>query len=161
MIRLIYSTTPERVIGRQGRLVAHIPADLKRFAQLTDGAVVIMGLGTWNSLPGKQRPLKNRTNIVLTTNTSMKLPGATIYHSLNSAIADHNDRDIWIIGGGKVLKQSMKIAEEIRLTSILNNLNGDCYSPEINESEWLEVSRSEILSSGNLRYRYIDYRRQK
>jgi dihydrofolate reductase len=141
--------------------VAHIPQDINRFAQLTTGHVVIMGLGTWESLPGKQRPLKNRTNIVLSTNTSLKLPGALVYHSLNSAIADYNDKDIWIIGGGKVLKQAMSIAEEIRLTYILNSLSGDCRSPEIKEDEWLEVSRSEILSSGNLRYRYIDYRRRK
>lgn len=160
-ISLVYSTTENRVIGKQGRLVAHIPEDLKRFKSLTDGGVVIMGSATYFSLPGSARPLKNRINIVLTRDASLKLPGVKIYHDLKQAIADHKDRNIWIIGGGNVLKQAIGLADEIRLTLIHQELAGDTVSPVINAAEWKITQQSEHMTHDKFTYHYIDYRRRR
>lgn len=159
MIRLIYATTTNRVIGRNGKLVAVLPEDLKRFAILTTGAVVLYGLNTYWSLPGRSRPLPKRTNIVLSGDTSLHLQGCHVYNSLDKALEDYKDQDIWIIGGGKVLRQAILIADEIRLTLIHQPLAGDVLSPVISPEEWIISSEGPILTSGTLKYQYVDYKR--
>ena len=159
-VKLIYAATEDRVIGSKGKLPWHLPSDLKRFQQKTTGQVVVMGSGTYFSLPGKKRPLKDRLNIVLTRNPSLKLHGVTISQSLNSVISDYNDRDIYIIGGGEVLKHAINFADEIHLTSILNKIVGDTVSPIIDPAVWQVVSQSEVMEENGIRYRYIDYKRK-
>jgi len=159
-IRLIYNTTKDgNVIGNKGKLAAYIPEDLKRFKELTTGGVVVMGYNTYASLPGKQRPLKDRINIVLSRDPNLKLHNVKVYHSINSAIQDYNDKDIWIIGGGEILKQTISLADEIKLTLVHNKLSGDITSPEIPLTDWKVVHESEIFESGMFKYQYIDYRR--
>lgn len=162
-VRLIYACTEDRVIGRQGRLPWHITPDMKRFAELTTGAVAVMGSGTWFSLPGKQRPLKDRVNIVLSRSDDLKLPGATISQSLNSVLADYNDRDIWIIGGGQILKQAIKheSVDEIYLTLIHTKVAGDCTSPIIDPTVWELTDRSDMQQHDTYRYQYLIYKRRR
>ena len=159
-IKLIYAATEDRVIGNKGKLPWHLPGDLKRFQQMTTNNVVVMGYSTYSSLPGKKRPLKNRTNIVLSRDLNLKLHGALVYHSLNTVLADYNDRNIYIIGGGEVLKQAIAFADEIHLTSIMNKIVGDTVSPIIDPAVWQMVSKSETMTEGTIRYCYIDYKRK-
>lgn len=157
-IKLIYASTPDRVIGRNGKLPWLIKEDLEHFKHLTIGHPVVMGYNTWVSLPGRQRPLKDRTNIVLSRTESLKLPGAIIYHSLEHVLKDYQDQDIWIIGGGKLLRQAIKIADEIYLTLVHNRVQGDTLSPEI-DHKWQLTEQSEILESGINKFQFMQYKR--
>lgn len=159
-VRLIYAATIDRVIGSKGKLPFHLPGDLKRFQQMTMGGVLVMGSATHFSIPAKKRPLKGRTNVVLTRDSTLKLHGVIMAHSLNSIRADYSDKDIWIIGGGEVLKQAILFADRIHLTLVHNEIVGDTLSPIIDPVIWREESKSEIITEGTVKYQYIDYIRK-
>ena len=159
-VNLIYSATENRVIGNRGRLVAMIPEDLKQFKELTTGGVVIMGSATYNSLPAKRRPLKDRTNIVLSRDPRYKVHGCKVYHDLHDAIKDHGDQAIWVIGGGDVFKQAIDVADKIYLTTVYADLPGDTYAPEIDPDRWHPVYMSEKLTHADLTYRYTHYEKK-
>lgn len=159
-VNLIYAATQDRVIGNRGRLPWVLPQDLKRFQQLTMDGVVIMGSVTYSSIPAKKRPLKGRTNIVLSRDPQYKVANCRVYDSLKSAIADYNDKPIWIIGGGDVLKQSMDLADKIYLTLIHNKITGDTLSPIIDPAVWEQTERSEMMTEGAIRYQYVTYNRR-
>lgn len=166
MIRMIYAATEDRVIGHRNKLPWILPKDIKQFAKKTTTTdkkckpVVIMGFNTWTSLPGKHRPLKDRICIVLSRDTSVKLPGAIVYNSINSALSDYAEHDIWIIGGGEILKQTIDLAEEIHLTLIHSKIIGDTYAPIIDLNKWKQVSISDMESEGTIRYQYLIYQRK-
>ena len=86
-LKLIYARSRNGVIGRQGQLPWHLPADLAHFKQTTLGQAVVMGRKTWDSLPERFRPLPGRTNIVITRQTGWQAPGALVAHSLAQAMA--------------------------------------------------------------------------
>lgn len=162
-IKLIYATNIDRIMGRNGRLPWYIPEDLKHFQQLTVGCPVIMGSRTWESLPGKQRPLKNRMNIVLTRNEHVKYPGAIIKHSLEEALQEAktmNSKDIWIIGGANVLKQSMKLAETLHVTVINNKISGDVKSPVIDLEVFKLTHQEPMRKSGMYNYQFLTYNKK-
>ena len=159
-VNLIYAATEDLVIGNRGKLPWVLTEDLRRFQQLTMGGVVIMGSVTYSSIPAKKRPLKGRTNIVLSRDPRYKVANCRVYDSLKSAISDYNDKPIWIIGGGEVLKQSMDLADKIYLTLIHNKIVGDTFSPIIDPTQWEQTERSEVMSEGTIQYQYINYIRR-
>lgn len=156
-VNLIYNATEDRVIGNRGKLTCYIPDDLKRFQQLTLHGVVIMGSVTYSSIPAKKRPLKDRTNIVLSRDPRFKVHGCRVYDSLKSAVADYNDKDIWIIGGGEVLKHGIQLADKIYLTLVHTKVTGDTFAPVIDPSIWRQESISDTMTYNTLRYQYITY----
>lgn len=122
-------------IGLNNQLLCHLPADLRRFKELTTGHPIVMGRKTWESLPIK--PLPNRTNIVLSRNLALSIPDATIVHSLEevSKIID-NEEEVFIIGGEKVYRNSIDLAQTLYLTHIEQAFNADAYFPTIDEKKW-------------------------
>ena len=80
-LKLIYARSRNGVIGREGQLPWHLPADLAHFKQTTLGQAVVMGRKTWESLP--KRPLPGRPNIIATRNLDFLAPGAFVYSSLS------------------------------------------------------------------------------
>lgn len=166
MLRMIYAATEDRVIGSRNKLPWHLPQDIKRFAELTKTSdkkvkpVVVMGFNTWSSLPGKHKPLKDRICVVLSRDLKLKLPGAKVYNSINTALSDHSEHDIWIIGGGEVLKQTIDLVEEIYLTLVHTKINGDTYAPIIDPTTWKQVTASDNMTEGNIRYQYLNYQRR-
>ena len=81
-MKLIAAIDSNWNIGKDGALLVHIPQDMKFFREKTMGKVVVMGRKTLESFPGK-KPLKGRTNIVLTTSSGYEAEGALIVHSLS------------------------------------------------------------------------------
>ena len=157
-IKLIYAASLNNVIGRGCKLPWHIPADLNRFAELTKGSIVVMGRNTWDSLPGKKRPLKDRLNIVLSSNTDLQIRGASVLNSIEEVLEKHKDAEvIWFIGGTRVLNEAMEYATDIELTLINKNVQGDIYGPQIDPNKWTEVSRSEMFHSGVLEYSHLQF----
>ena len=121
---IIAAIARNRVIGKNGKLPWHIPEDLIRFKQLTVGHTVVMGRKTFDSL---DNPLPNRTNIVI---TSRVINGVKSFPSLEFALqALKNEKEVFVIGGGRVYADALKLADELRLTLVDRDVDGDTYFP--------------------------------
>ena len=106
-MNLIAAVDNNWAIGKNNQLLVRIPMDQKFFREMTTGKVVVMGRKTLESFPNS-RPLKNRTNIVLTHNPSYEVEGAVVVHSLDELhkeLEKYNSEDIYIIGGQKLYEQ--------------------------------------------------------
>lgn len=138
MIRLIYAAARNNVIGHEGKILWYLPVDLKHFKELTENHIVIMGRKTYDSIPLKFRPFKNRQNVVITNNRELFIPFVDIQYSLTAAIEKYiNDkRDIFIIGGESLLKEGLDIAEQIDLTFVKIDVVGDTFGPEIDYTKY-------------------------
>ncbi len=145
-----------RVIGKDNSLPWKLPADMKRFKELTKGKPVIMGRATFESIGN---PLPNRTNIVLTREKNFKAEGCVVVHSVDDALkAAKGNEEIMVIGGANVYSQFIKISDRMYLTLIDEDFEGDAYFPEYDESEWKETFREEHEES-NLRFAFVDLER--
>ena len=112
------------------KLPWYIPDDLKRFKKLTSDKVVIMGRKTYESI-GK--PLPNRLNIIVTRNKKLTIPGCIVVNSLTQAIEKAgNNKEVFIIGGGEIYKESINFTNKIYLTKVHLEVKGDTTFPEIN-----------------------------
>lgn len=160
MISAIVAVDNNWGIGFNGDLLEHIPEDLKYFKQLTTGNTVIMGRKTWDSLPNK--PLPNRTNIVITNNTNME--GQAEFMDLTDAmlyfIYNKND-DIFIIGGGKIYEELLPMCNRVYVTKIFKDHDQvDTYFPNLDESdEWAPAMQSALHTYKDLTYQFWQYDR--
>lgn len=129
---IIAAVSPEGVIGLQGKLPWHYPADAKRFKRLTMGAAIVMGRLTWESLPTK--PLPGRRNLVV---TRRDLEGVECFPSVAAALQSC-DGDVWFVGGARVYEEAMAYADVIDLTYVPDHVAGPgaVYFPEIDETLW-------------------------
>lgn len=146
MISLIVAISDNNVIGKDNKLIWHLPADMKFFKEKTTGHCIITGRKNYESIPEKFRPLPNRTNIIITRQKDYNAPGAVIVNSVEDAIAiaeKTGDDEIFIIGGAEIFKQSLRYAHRIYLTVIHHTFEGDVFFPEINNEEWREVQRTQ------------------
>jgi dihydrofolate reductase len=147
-ISLIAAISENRVIGRDNALPWHIPEDLKRFKEITKGHPVIMGRKTYESIG---RLLPKRTNIIVTRDMGYMVDGAVIVHSLNDALdIVANEGEVFIIGGGQIFEQAMKIANKLYLTIVHTEIEGDAYFPDYSDFN-KEVFKKD---SSNEKYTY-------
>lgn len=154
MISIIVATSKNRVIGNNNSLIWKLPADLKRFKQITTGNTIVMGRKTYESI-GK--PLPNRRNIIITRDTNYLVDNCEIVNSLEEALMLCNN-DCFIIGGGEIYKQSIDIADKIYLTLLQEDFEGDTYFPEIGK-EWTKVIREDFEpdEKNAHKYSFINY----
>ena len=110
-VSLIVAVDENRGIGKNGKMPWHIPADLKRFKELTIGNIVIMGRKTFESIGS---PLPHRLNIIITRDSSFKASGVIVANSLEEALrqaqgklSESVDSEIFIIGGGQIFKEAI------------------------------------------------------
>ena len=130
---LIVATTQNNVIGKDNQMLWHLPADLAWFRQNTTGKPVIMGRKTFESIG---RPLPKRINIVL-SRQPFEHEGVTWKDSLESAVDFVKDsEEILLIGGGELFKQYLPKADQLYLTQIQAEIEGDTFFPELNWNEW-------------------------
>jgi dihydrofolate reductase len=144
MISLIVAVSEGNVIGKDNKLIWHLPADMKFFKEKTTGHCIITGRKNYESIPEKFRPLPNRTNIVITRQSDYNAPGTIIVNSVDAALEkakQTNDEEIFIIGGAEIFRQSLHLADRIYLTKIYHHFEGDVFFPELNNSEWKETHR--------------------
>ena len=158
MIRIIVATSKNRVIGNNNSLIWNLPADLKHFKDLTIGNSIIMGRKTYESI-GK--PLPNRRSIIITRDENLQIKDCEVVNSLEEALLLCNN-DCFIIGGGEIYKQSLPIADELYLTLIDEEFEGDTYFLEISE-DWFESSREDFEPDDKNKYKYsfLKYERYK
>jgi dihydrofolate reductase len=139
-ISIIVAIAENNGIGKDNKLLWHIPADLKRFKKITTGHTVIMGRNTFYSLPGG--PLKNRRNIVITDNPADRFEGCEIVFSVEEAIDRCDEhQENFVIGGASVYRQFLPHANKLYLTLVNKSFEADTFFPEINRDEWNEISR--------------------
>lgn len=136
-IKIIVAVDLNNGIGKDNDLLFSIKEDMKHFTEKTTDGVVIMGSKTYESIPKKFRPLKNRINIILSRNENKEYPNedVLIKTSLNSAItkAKKLKKNIWIIGGASIYKQALSYVKEIELTQIFTEKNADTFFPEFKD----------------------------
>lgn len=143
-INIIAAIGKNGIIGKNNDLVwKSVPGDMKRFKETTTGHPIIMGRKTFESL-GK-KPLPNRTNIVVTRNKNLQAPDFLIFSSLAEAInfASDKDEQIFIIGGGEIYSQAIKLADRLYLTLIDAEATGDVFFPSY--SQFTKVISSEDM----------------
>ena len=151
---IIAAIARNRVIGKNGKLPWHIPEDLARFKQLTTGHTVLMGRNTFDSL---DRPLSNRLNIII---TSRVINGVRTYPSLDYALqALKNEQEVFVIGGGKIYAQALKLADELHLTLIDREVDGDTFFPPY--EEFLRNNFQLVHEERRTGFSFLDYVRKK
>lgn len=151
MITLIAACSKNRVIGKDNKLIWHVPGDLKRFKELTSGHTVLMGRKTFESI-GK--PLPNRRNIILTRNPDFKPEGCLVYSNLLEVLELYHN-DLFVIGGEEIYKQTIGYADYIELTLINKEYEGDAFFPEV--PDLFVEKKKEKLSCDEFEYAYITY----
>ena len=140
------------VIGNENKLVWNIPADMKRFRQITSRKSVVMGRKTFESI-GK--PLPNRINIIITRDKNYKAEGCIVVHSLDESLKAAGPGEVMVIGGAQIYNEFLPIAHKMYLTFIEKDFEGDAYFPEYSKNEWKEISREEREENG-LRFSFVD-----
>lgn len=158
MINIIVAISNNYAIGRGGDMPWHLSGDLRFFKEKTTSHTVVMGRKTWLSIGSK--PLPNRDNVVITTSKDFKAPGATIVNSLQEAILDANQKEIFIIGGGQVYKQAIDIADKLFITHINTTVDdADTFFPIIDSNIWRKTEISPLFTDekSGLSYQFITY----
>lgn len=140
-ITIVVARARNGVIGREGKLAWHIPADLKRFKALTMGSAMVMGRKTFESLPGL---LPGRRHIVLTRDRNWEAKGAEVVHDKSEALKIAGNERISIIGGAQIFALFLDLAHTIELTEVLADIPGDTFmdDPRAN-SNWHCVATEE------------------
>lgn len=142
IISFVVAMDENRVIGANGRLPWRLPADMRRFRELTIGHPVLMGRKTYESLPKRFRPLPGRENIILTRQSGYDAPGCQVYHTLEDALAALTDaQEVMVIGGAELFEQLLPLADRLYLTLVHGRHAGDVFFPPLDEAAWAEVSR--------------------
>lgn len=151
-ISIIAAMAANRVIGIDNRLPWHLPNDLRHFRLTTTGHAVIMGRRNYESI-GK--PLRDRTNIVVTRNPRFTAPGCIVAHSLPEAIAAAGaDEEVFVIGGAELYAQALPLARRMYLTLVHADVAGDTYFPQFDWNAWRLVSREDHDADDRHAYRY-------
>lgn len=142
-------------IGRDGKLLFRISADLRRFKSLTVGKTVILGRKTLDTFPGG-KPLKDRCNIVL-SHRELDIPGAIVVHSFSEAAALAGD-DAVVIGGASVYMALLNRCDRVCVTQVDADAEADSFFPRLDRSpDWHVGAESEEMEENGLRFRFIDY----
>lgn len=151
-ISIIVAIAQNNVIGRDNQLPWHIPNDLKHFKELTMGKPMLMGRKTFESIG---RALPGRRNLILTRDKNFKAQGCEIYHSVEDALASIGDgEELMVIGGEQLFKGLLPHANRLYLTFIHDDIEGDTYFPEWDQSEWKEVMRQDFHKTKEVPFSY-------
>ncbi len=156
-ISIIVAMSKNRVIGVKNSLPWHISEDLKRFKRLTTGYPIIMGRKTFESI-GK--PLPERRNIVISRNQNLKVQDVEVVKSIEDALKICSSENlIYIIGGEQIYNLAMPYANNIHLTEVNKEVEGDAFFPEFDKKEWKEIARENSKDFIDTSYSFVEYRR--
>ena len=163
-MNLIAAVDKNWAIGYKNQLLVRIPEDQKWFRESTTGKVVIMGRKTLESFPNG-RPLKNRTNIVITSDMNYQVNDAIVVHSIEEAleaVKDYNDDDIYVIGGESIYRQMLPLCKVAHITKIDYAYQADAYFPNLDAMpEWELTADSDEQTYFDLEYYFLKYQRKK
>lgn len=161
-IAIIVAIGKNNEIGKNNKLLWHVPEDLKRFKRLTSGCCVVMGRNTYHSLP--VRPLPKRRNIVISDDHEDHFEGCEMAYSIEESIQlMDKEKENFIIGGGMIYQQFMNLADRLYITRINKHFDADTFFPVIKEEEWDEISREDHQQEipEKLSFSYIIFEKKK
>ncbi len=148
-------------IGKENKLLVHLPGDLKYFKEKTTGKVVVMGRKTLESMPNS-KPLPNRINIVITRDTGFEAP-CTIVHSfeeLEEELKKYDSEEIFIIGGAQVYRDMLNLCDTVFVTRIYKEFDADCTFVNLDHRDEFEVVwESDMQHYQGIDYKFVEYRR--
>jgi dihydrofolate reductase len=141
-LALIAAVAKNNVIGIKNALPWNIPEDLQHFKELTMGKAVLMGQKTYESLLGYLgRALPGRKSIVVSNDPNFKpVEGVEMYRDLHEALVAYSGKELFIIGGASIYKQTIELADTLFVTHVDREVEGDVYFPEIAQSLWQKTS---------------------
>ena len=156
-VTLIAAASENNALGKDNKLIWHLSKDLQHFKTLTNGHAVIMGRKTFESMP---RALPNRTNIIITRQSDYQAENITVCSSLSEALTiAKDDPRPFIIGGGEIYSQLIDSCDELLVTKIHREIDGDAFFPMIDLSVWSLVDQSEKLNENDIEFSYLTYRK--
>lgn len=162
-MNLIVAVDKNWAIGLGNKLLVSIPQDMKFFRETTKGKVVAMGRKTLESFPGGQ-PLKNRVNVVMTTDKSYSTNGIVLVHSLKEMLDElkkYPSEDIYVIGGETIYRQLLPYCDRAYITRIDHAYDADTYFPNLDEDpQWEMTKTSEEQTYFDLEYVFTVYERK-
>ena len=162
-MNIIVNADKNWAIGKNNSLLVRIPADMKYFSQMTEGNIVVMGRKTLESFPGGQ-PLKNRVNVVLTTDKNYKVKDTVIVHSVEEMVEElkkYDSEDIYVIGGESIYRQLLPYCTKAYVTKIDHAYDADTYFPDLDaDPEWEMTKISDEQTYFDLEYVFAIYERR-
>ena len=160
-VALVAAVARGGVIGRDSEIPWRLPEDMQRFRAITMGNPVVMGRRTWESLPDQFRPLPGRGNVVVTRNPDWSAQGADRAGSIEDALRLLEDeRQVFVIGGGEIYAAALPLADELLLTEIDAEIEGDTYFPEWNRDDFDEVARERHVTAEGVLFSFVTYERR-
>ena len=159
-ISLIVAMASNRIIGQDGQMPWHLSADLKRFKQITMGHPIIMGRKTYEAIG---RPLPGRTNIIISRSSAYQPEGCVLVNSVEAAI-EHGcnlSDEVFVIGGAEIYKAALPLADNLYITQINKEFEGDTFFPEIDYKDWVEEQREEVSDNRAAGFSYSFVKLQK
>jgi dihydrofolate reductase len=160
-VSLVAAVARGGVIGRDGGIPWRIPEDMARFRELTMGHAVVMGRRTWESLPDQFRPLPGRDNVVVTRNSDWSAQGADRAGSVEDALELLESAPrVFVIGGGEIYAAALPFSDELLLTEIDAEIEGDTTFPRWDRDEFEEIERRERVTEGGTRFAFVRYVRR-
>ena len=161
-MKLIAAVDKNWAIGYKNQLLVSIPSDMKQFRQKTTGHIVVMGRKTLESFPGGL-PLKNRRNIVLTSNRNYQVKDAVIVHSeeeLKEELKKYDTDEIFVIGGESIYRMLEPLCDEAFITKIDHSYQADAHFPNLDaDPSWVLKEESEENTCFDLEYVFTIYER--
>lgn len=163
-MNLIVAVDENWAIGNKNELLISIPADHKFFRQETTGKVVILGRKTLETFP-QGLPLKNRTNIIMSTNKEYQVKDAVIVHDLDellSQIEKYDTKDVYVVGGESVYRLLLPYCDTAHVTKIDHAYEADAFFPNLDDMpEWRITADSEEQTYFDITYHFLKYERVK
>lgn len=161
-MNLIAAVDRNWAIGYKNELLVRIPEDQKWFRETTTGKAVIMGRKTLESFPNKS-PLKNRLNVVITSDMNYSVPGAVVLHSIDEAVEavrDYADDDVYVIGGESIYRQMLPLCSTAHITKVDYAYQADAHFPDLDKEEgWKITETSDERTYFDIIYEFVKYER--
>lgn len=152
-------------IGKDNKLLDHIPEDLSYFKKITTNNIIIMGRKTFESFPNK-KTLPNRTNIIITSDTNYEVENAIMANSIEHAIEianllkdiSNNTKEIFFIGGASIYEQCEKFCSKAYITKINKEYNADRFIKNFdNDNNWKLISENNLTTNKNINLNFCIY----
>ena len=158
---LIAAVARNGAIGRGNDLLFREAADQRYFRESTMGCPVVMGRKTWDALPARFRPLPGRHNLVVSRNAVLHAPGAAVAPTLAAALALVVDAPrVFVIGGAQLYALALPLADELLLTEVDADLEGDTFFPDWDRSAFTRSAQPQAFSADGVPYRFVHYQRR-
>ena len=163
-LALIAAVARNGVIGRADAIPWRLPEDLRHFRRTTLGCPVIMGRRTWDSLPPAFRPLPGRRNLVVTRDAGWRAEGAEAAPSLDAALGRVADAPrAFVTGGAELYALALPRADELLLTEIERDFDGDVRFPDWDRAAFVETARERHHAGppNDFDYAFVTYARKR